>query len=167
MRRNQKWINFFFWGNILLGLILPIVTMIAVEIILNYVKLFDAIRSAVSLFSSDYIELVFHSIPFIIVSFLMKSRLHERPNSPDPYILRLTKIIGACGVLFIFSLWINLEVWISLARKSPGFSSGSLVYFFFPIYGIIAIFCGYGCGWFLGVIILGVRKKSGTSENFK
>ncbi len=158
-------IGVLFWITITLGLVLPIVVMVAIDLVLNRSDFLIALRGIIPFFTSGWgLLCILHDIPFIALAFLIKSRLSEK-NDREPYVLRLSEIFGAYIVTLIVSLWMNLDVWISITLSSPGFSTASLVYFFFPFYGTLAILVGYGGGWLVGkLILLKKMRQKGTQK---
>lgn len=150
----------FFWGTIVMGIIMPISVMIAIEIILSHADLLSALRFGISHLSGHYILLwLLHDIPFIFLAFLVKSLLSDKVKLSKPYMLRLSEAIGAWVVTVGISFWMNLDVWSSIALLSSGFSTAMLAYYFYPFYGILTILIGFGIGWIIGKIIEKVKKR--------
>lgn len=155
-----------FWGTIILGMILPIIVMISVDLVVSHGNLLITLKSSIVSFWHNWglVLILLHDIPFVVLAFVIKSRLGEKVYASEPYTLRLSETIGAWIVIFIVGFWMNLDVWISLASLSSGFSTAILVYFFFPFYGIIAILVGYWSGWLVGKLILWNRSRK-TKED--
>lgn len=148
-----KKIRLLFWGTVVLGIILPIAIMVSVDFALNHEDFITVLLSSISFFSLKWgLILMLHDIPFIALAFLIRSQLQEKTESPKPSVLRLSETLGAGIVMVGFSLFLNLSIWIWNT------STAVLAYFTFPFYGIISILIGYGGGWVLGKIIVGVRR---------
>lgn len=146
-------IKLLFWGTIAIGMVLPIVVMMTINLIFDSLNFLDAFNAIISSFfdgitSLGFIYWVLHSIPFIFLAFLIRSQLGEKVDSPVLYILRLSKVIGAWVVTIGFTLYINIVVLISDS------STAVLAYLFIPFYETVAILVGYGCGWLVGKIII-------------
>lgn len=155
MTRGYKYSKRWFWGIIILGIFLPLIVESVVTIILDP-------KDFLNIFSSFFLSLILigllNDIPFIVFAFLVRS-LWNRPEAEkfQDFFKHKTGVISA-GIISIGSiLYINIGVWISIMRVLPGSSTSVIVYAFLPIYGVIAILVGYGCGWFVGKIILRVK----------
>ena len=145
--RKSKYSKFVFWVIVLVGAIPPLV-MIDVGTVFHPGTLF---------------LLVWNDIPFIVLAFLVKSHLDRIKNqSPQVYIQRISKIIGAGIAVFGTVFFIHLIIWIEVFSNSPGSSTAGLVLLFIPFYALILMPIGYVCGWLAGRLILWIKKKRGT-----
>lgn len=155
-RRRQLVI---FWGTIVLGVGLPLVVMIAIELIRNGKGVLQSVGSTMLFYFEDFSGLGFfywigHGLLFLLLAILVKAKLAERGNGYEDYILRLTEAIGAWTLTVGFSLLANLSILFSVS------STAVLGYIFVPLYGIPVILLGYGCGWLVGRLILWIRSGS-------
>lgn len=150
-------IKLLFWGTIIMGAVLPIAVMVAVDLIFRRSDFLSAFISAISFFSGDlwgFLPWVIHNIPFIFLAFLIKLRIGKNAGDSEPYIIRLSEVIGAWILTVGFDLTMNIDMWISIS----GSMWAPLAYLFISFYEIITILVGYGGGWVVGKIIVGVRR---------
>lgn len=145
-----------FWITIIIGIVLPIIVKMTVDIIVDHVSFLAALTSAASFFFDMRIwgvpYLVANTIPFIFLAFLLKSQIGKKSNTSKPYILRVSEAIGAWVLTVGFSFLIHLDVSI------PNSSTESLAYLFIPYYEIVTILLGYGLGKLVGKIILKIKS---------
>lgn len=146
-----------FWGIIIIGLFLPLIVELAVELIFDP-KHF--ISTLLSLSPSSILMGVFNAIPFIVFAFLVRSLWHRPEHETFQLFFKHKSGVLGAGIIGIgFILLVNINVWVGAVLTLPGFSTSGLVYMFIPFYGIVAILIGYGIGYVVGRIIIFRREK--------
>jgi hypothetical protein len=150
----QGW---WFWGIIILGILLPFIVESIVELIFDFKNFFNTL---LPLLASFILMGLLNSIPFVILAFIVRS-LWYRPETErlKDYFKHKSGVIGA-GILSIGSnLCVNIAVWVGSALNLAGSSTSVIVYVFLPIYGTITILIGYAVGRLIGKIILHYKNK--------
>ncbi len=150
-----------FWPTILLGLLLPIVSMATVGLIRDTKPILIVLKEVVAFYFRDYTNLVFlfwvfQSLIFVALAFLVKSKIEGKTGSSEPSVLRYAEAIGAWVLLVIFSVIVNIDILISTS------STSAIAYIFIPFYEVVMILIGYVVGWIIGKTILWYehRRKS-------
>jgi hypothetical protein len=157
MIRGNRHFKRWFWGLIILGILLPLIVESVVAIIFASKDFFSMLKS---IFPSLILIGLLNDVPFIIFAFLVRSLWHrpEVETSQD-FFKHKGGVIGAGLVGIGFVLFINISIWLSVTLMLPGFSTAVIAFIFLPIYGIIGILIGYGSGRLIGKIILRYRSR--------
>jgi hypothetical protein len=157
---KRKFRALIFWPTILLGLLLPIVTMAAVDLIKNAKAVDIVLKDIVAFYFHDYTDLVFlfwffQTLVFVALAFLVKSKVEGKAGSSEPPALRYAEAIGAWALMVLFSVSVNIDVSISTS------STSAIAYIFIPFYEVVLILVGYAVGRIIGKAILWYdhRKK--------
>lgn len=155
----KKRLKLVFWGIAILGLLLPLVVEIIVGLIMDPRQMLRFYTSHTKeALSGLLLASLSNDIPFIALAILVLRRIGlnigrdtEGQYSKNFYRQR-SGVIGAAIAVIGVSLLLNIAYWVDLYGPSCS-STGCLVFIFIPIYGLILMPLGYGCGWILG------RKK--------
>ena len=143
-----------FWGIIVLGAILPMVTQVIIGAIFDPTSIVSLIFKSNPLFLA-----IINVIPFIALALLAKWKLNNVPSDNISVISkRLYSVIGAGVTTISVSLLINFSVWINLFSDDPSSTAG-IALVFIPIYAIIVMPIGYLCGKLAGSLILRVKSE--------
>jgi hypothetical protein len=148
-----------FWSTIILGLLLPLVAMAAVDIIKDAKTITAILKDIVSFYFHDYTDLgflfwLFQSLVFVALAFLVKSKLEGKAASSEPSALRYSEAICAWVVMVLFSVSMNIDILISSS------STAALGYIFIPFYEVVMILIGYVLGWIIGKSILWYSNRT-------
>lgn len=145
--------TFAFWMTTFLGLFLPIVTLTAVDIIRDGKTYSHILSDIVTLYFKGFDDFgflfwLFQSLIFLLLAFLVKTKLQNKSEVMKPLVLDFSQAIGAWVVMVIFSVVTNINILISES------STAAIAYIFIPFYEVIMILMGYLLGWFVGRFIL-------------
>ena len=122
MTNKLKW---YFYGIIIIGILLPWLVMLIVGILISPVKLFGILRDSLADINFFVGVTIISVIPFIILAFLMKFQINKLYIlSPQKYYHYVGGIIGAITGTIGISLLINILVCIDLFSSSPSSTGG-------------------------------------------
>ncbi len=156
--KRLRLVNLVFVGTILLGMGLPLFAMLGVDTILNHTNLSTAMHSVITFFFDEltgmgFLFWLFHSILFLLLAFLIRSRLLDKANAESGYVIRLSQAIGSWTLTVGFSLSMNIGILISDS------STAVLGFIFVPFYGLVFMIIGYNGGWVVGKLILYAKGR--------
>ncbi len=144
-----------FWGLIVLGLVLPWIIRIGVEIFYHPERTVSAlVKFPALLFAKGhnlFLLGVLNVIPVII--FLLLTRWRYRigqAEDPAAFFPHKIGIIAAGVVVFGVGLLINLIVWMDVFRPAGGSSTAVIAFVFMPFYTLALMPVGYLVGWGIG-----------------
>jgi hypothetical protein len=159
---SKEKIRTVFWSTIILGLLLPLVTMAAVDMIKDAKAISAVLKDIASFYFHGYTDLgflfwLFQSLVFVVLAFLIKSKFEGKAGSSEPSALRYSEAICAWVVMVLFSVSMNIDILISSS------STAALGYIFIPFYEVVMILIGYVLGWIIGKSILWYSNRTKTA----
>jgi len=153
MYNNNRALGIFaFWITVILGILLPIITFAIINM-LNDKTIGNILNDIVDVYFKDYTDIgflfwFFQSLIFLILAFLVKSKIQISADTTKSSIIEYSQAVGAWIFAVVFSIIMNIDVLVS---KS---STAVIAYIFIPFYEVIMILIGYLLGWIIGKIIL-------------
>lgn len=157
MYLNKKTLGIFaFWITIILGFLLPIVTLAAVDILKGDKAIGNILKNTVDYYFKDYTDIGFlfwfvQGLIFLALAFLVKSKMRNKANF-ESSVIEYSQAISAWALTVILSVIMNIDVLVSES------STAVIAYIFIPFYEVIIILIGYSIGWIIGKIILRYRS---------
>jgi len=145
------------WGLVLLGLTIPWLVYLGVEIYHKPHETSQMLREFPSLlFASGYnlfLVGVINAVPFACVAVL--DWLHGSGARP---LAKRAGMVGATAAVLTVSLLLQLSVWNDAYAPHPS-STAVIGLMFVPIYGIPLLIAGYAAGWLVGKAVDAVQRR--------
>jgi hypothetical protein len=147
-----------YWSAILGGFAVPGLISLGHELLAHRTPFADAwLDYRLHLIAPGYnlfLVAVLNAIPFVVLAvFLLLHLGTAAPHGRTVVSRRFAGVLGAWGTSFGLSLWMHLSLTLHPDAQ------GALALFFLPLYALVLMPVGYGCGR----LIAGVAVRRGGS----
>jgi hypothetical protein len=144
-------------STIVLGIILPIVNVMAIKIKLAHIDAVAAFKFAMNFFCEDigmFLIWLWQDIPFIFLALLIRSCVYRKLKNDSLFFIQ---IFLGWAIAFLLSVIVYIDP--ILRSKESAFSLTSLPFIIIPFWIIISILLGYGFGGLI-VKLIHLFKKN-------